>query len=144
MKADRVLETCLYVDDLDEAADFYSRVLGLDLHSRQKGRHVFMRCGESMLLLFSVDGVRRGSDNVPGHGADGPGHVAFGATDRTIDQWRDKLIGEGIAIERDVDWPGGGRSIYFRDPSGNSLEFVTPATWDLPDDRDPPPHMSES
>jgi predicted enzyme related to lactoylglutathione lyase len=29
MKLGRVIETCLYVDDLDRAATFYERVLGL-------------------------------------------------------------------------------------------------------------------
>ena len=30
MKAERVLETCLYVNDLDAAEQFYTDVLGLD------------------------------------------------------------------------------------------------------------------
>ena len=38
---------------------------------------------------------------------------------------------KGIAIEADFVWPGGGRSIYFRDPSGNSLEFGEPKIWGL-------------
>ena len=29
-------------------------------------------------------------------------------------------------------WPGGGRSIYFRDPAGNCVELVTPGVWGLP------------
>ena len=38
----------------------------------------------------------------------------------------------GIAIEDEVTWPKGGKSIYFRDPSGNSAELVTPGVWGLP------------
>jgi hypothetical protein len=37
-----------------------------------------------------------------------------------------------VAIESDFAWPGGGRSLYFRDPAGNSLEFAEPAIWHLP------------
>ena len=36
-----------------------------------------------------------------------------------------------IAIEADFEWPQGGRSIYFRDPSGNSIEFAEPRIWGL-------------
>ena len=28
-----------------------------------------------------------------------------------------------------VEWPSGGRSLYFRDPDGNSLEFITRGSW---------------
>ena len=38
----------------------------------------------------------------------------------------------GVVIEKEVGWPKGGRSIYFRDPAGNSVELVTPGRWGLP------------
>ena len=44
---------------------------------------------------------------------------------------RDRLEGKGVAIEADFEWPGGGRSIYFRDPAGNCLEFAEPRIWKL-------------
>ena len=37
----------------------------------------------------------------------------------------------GVRIEAEVAWPGGGRSIYVRDPSGNSVELATAAVWGL-------------
>ena len=48
---------------------------------------------------------------------------------RSEQEWRDHLAQQGIAIEREVAWPSGGASLYFRDPDGNSLELATPATW---------------
>jgi hypothetical protein len=48
-----------------------------------------------------------------------------------IDPWRDHLGREGIAIEAEVAWPEGGHSIYFRDPSGNSVELATGARGDF-------------
>jgi hypothetical protein len=36
-----------------------------------------------------------------------------------------------VAIEADFEWPKGGRSIYFRDPAGNSVEFAEPRIWGL-------------
>jgi catechol 2,3-dioxygenase-like lactoylglutathione lyase family enzyme len=38
-----------------------------------------------------------------------------------------------ITIEAEVTWPNGGRSLYFRDPAGNSLEIASPSIWGLSD-----------
>jgi len=68
---------------------------------------------------------------VPPHGATGEGHVCFAASTDEITRWRTHLQASGVAIEADFDWPGGGRSIYFRDPAGNCLEFAEPRIWKL-------------
>ena len=34
MKVERIIETCLYVTDLDQAYDFYQKILGLESFSR--------------------------------------------------------------------------------------------------------------
>lgn len=67
---------------------------------------------------------------VPPHGAEGAGHVALSVPDLVaLEQWRVRLTQAGVAIEAEVTWPSGGRSIYFRDPAGNSLEFITRGSW---------------
>jgi catechol 2,3-dioxygenase-like lactoylglutathione lyase family enzyme len=43
-----------------------------------------------------------------------------------LEAWRKQLRQAGISIERQVDWPEGGRSIYFRDPAGNVVELAPP------------------
>jgi catechol 2,3-dioxygenase-like lactoylglutathione lyase family enzyme len=125
-----ILETCLYVRDLPSAKEFYLRILKLPLHSEMEGRHVFFRCADAMLLLFQPDATREGGE-VPGHGSYGPGHAAFRIEESEYEGWRTWLISCHVEIESEHLWPGGGRSIYFRDPSGNSLEFTTPATWQI-------------
>lgn len=50
---DGILETALYVDDLDEADSFYGTILGLPRITRQGDRHVFFRCGPGVLLIFN-------------------------------------------------------------------------------------------
>ena len=134
MQARRVLETCLYVDDLDAAEQFYTRVLGLELYARVAGRHVFFRCGQSVLLLFNADATLESSGDVPTHGARGPGHVAFAMAPADIPAWRGQLHQHAVPIETELRWPNGGYSLYFRDPGGNSVELTTPATWELPDE----------
>ena len=133
MRAGPVLETCLYVNDLEAAEAFYRDVLGLELRSRVAGRHAFFRCGEAMLLLFNPEATRIATGEVPTHGASGPGHVGFRATLAEMEAWRRQLAAHDVAIEVDLAWPGGGHSLYFRDPAGNSVEIVTPDIWGLPD-----------
>jgi len=40
-----------------------------------------------------------------------------------------RLDAARIAIEADFEWPGGGRSVYVRDPAGNSVEFAEARIW---------------
>ncbi|WP_312795336.1 VOC family protein [Tianweitania sp.] len=129
-----ILESALYVDDLDSAEAFYTDVLGLPLIRKVEGRHVFLRCGEGVLLLFNPDATieppaPEAPFPIPPHGARGPGHLCFRASEAEIDAWKERLRRAGIAIESEVEWLTGGRSIYLRDPAGNSLEFANPKIW---------------
>lgn len=144
-----ILETILYAEDLDAAEAFYTGVLGLEVYAKQPGRQVFFRCGQQMLLIFNpretvkppAPGARL---PVPPHGAIGEGHVCFAATGEEIEHWKAHLMAAGIAIEADFCWPApadmtapevklGGRSIYFRDPAGNAIEFAEPRIWGIED-----------
>lgn len=135
MQPAAILESALYVDDLDAAERFYGEMLGLERIARVEGRHVFFRCGDGVLLLFVADATEKPPNNpampVPPHGTRGPGHLCFRASEDEIAAWRAKLESAGIAIEADFRWPNGARSIYFRDPAGNSLEFADPAIWGI-------------
>lgn len=127
-----ILETVLYVDDLEEAARFYGGVLGLEEASRKPAAFVFYRLERQMLLLFDAAAAKR-SVAVPPHGASGAGHVAFAVADRDLKRWVGHLVTHGVAIEAELDWPNGGRSFYFRDPAGNSLEIAAPSIWGFDD-----------
>ena len=129
MKAARIFETCLYADDLPAAERFYSEVLHLEVVSRHEGRLVAFRCGPGVLLVFDPQRTRIADSDLPAHGADGPGHVAFLASESELDGWRRQLQSFGVAIDREINWPEGGCSLYFRDPAGNVLEFAPPALW---------------
>ena len=126
-----IVETAIYVSDLDAAEAFYRDVLGLEVIGKEAGRHVFFRVGDGVLLAFDPDATLRG-DLLPPHGARGPGHFALGVRAEGLDAWRGRLEGHGVVIEKEMTWPRGGRSLYFRDPAGNSVELVTPGLWGLP------------
>lgn len=133
LRAERVLESCLYVDDLAAAERFYGGVLGLELLSQVPNRHLFFRCGDGVFLVFNPDTTSQAGGDVPTHGAHGPGHAAFAMAVDEIARWREHLRHHGVEIETEIAWPSGGYSIYFRDPAGNSVELATPLIWGLPE-----------
>ena len=135
MKPAGILETVLYASDLDAAERFYRDVLGLEPFSKSPGRQLFYRCGNQVFLVFNPEATSKppaaNALPVPPHGAVGPGHVCFRAQAAEIEAWHKHLESHGVAIEADFEWPSGGRSIYFRDPAGNCLEFAEPRIWGL-------------
>jgi catechol 2,3-dioxygenase-like lactoylglutathione lyase family enzyme len=135
VKIKAVVETAIYVDDIRAAEISYRTVLGLSVIGEEPDRHVFFQVGEaSVLLAFRADATLKG-DQLPAHGARGPGHFALGVEAESFDAWRKLLEGHGVSIEKEVEWPRGGRSLYVRDPAGNSVELVTPGVWGLPSGR---------
>ncbi len=128
MQVYRVLESCLYAQDLEAAEAFYTRVLGMEVYARVPGRHVFFRCGSGMFLVFNPDTTEKEHD---GHGCRGIGHVAWAVQESELDDWREWLKAAGVPIRSDFSWPNGGHSLYFSDPAGNSLELATPSVWKI-------------
>lgn len=130
---EQILETCIYVDDLDEAEKFYRDILGLELIGKTDGRHIFFRLGRSVFLIFNpkVTNDPNTEHDVPTHGAIGQCHTAFAVKDNEIDEWRDHLSAKGVAIEKEIPVNSVGISLYFRDPAGNSIELGTPAIWGI-------------
>jgi catechol 2,3-dioxygenase-like lactoylglutathione lyase family enzyme len=132
LKIKTLVETAIYVDDLQATETFYRTVLGLPVIGKEPGRQVFFQVGEaSVLLAFLAEATLKG-DQLPQHGATGPGHFALGIEAESFVAWRKLLESHGVSIEKEISWPRGGKSIYFRDPAGNLVELVTPGVWGLP------------
>ena len=129
----RVLETALYCDDLAKTATFYREVLGLGTHFADDRLVAFDASGATVLLLFkrgaSREGVSFPGGFIPPHDGSGPAHLAFAVDADALDTWETRLTAAGVAIESRVSWGRGGRSIYFRDPEGHSIELATPGVW---------------
>lgn len=132
-KLDSVLETVLYVEDLDRAAAFYSEVMELDILHGDPRMRAFDVGGRGVLLLFLRGGTRQPVATpggvIPPHDGAGPLHVAFAVAKAALADWQAHLTARGVAIEAATDWPRGGRSLYFRDPDGHLLELATPGLW---------------
>lgn len=132
-----LLEAALYAADLDAAEGFYGGLLGMEKIQRIGDRHVFFRCGASVLLVFNPEETVKPPANpalpVPPHGARGPGHVCFAMAREDITRMRARLAAAGIPVEAEFTWPHGPGSLYLRDPAGNSVEFAEPHLWQPPD-----------
>lgn len=132
------METALYASDLEAATAFWQGVMGLDAFQTVPGRHVFFRVTDGprpqVLLVFNPAATQKppASDArlpVPPHGAQGPSHCCLAVEAAELDRWHAHLLQNGIAIEADFRWPNGARSLYFRDPAGNSIELAEPRLW---------------
>jgi catechol 2,3-dioxygenase-like lactoylglutathione lyase family enzyme len=132
MNIKAVIETAIYVADLDATEAFYGTILGLRVMGKEPDRHVFFQVGDASVLLAFLAKTTQKGDRLPSHGATGPGHFALGIDVEAYFAWRKHLQSHGVTIEQEVEWPKGGRSIYFRDPAGNAVELVTPGVWGLP------------
>ena len=130
-----VLETCLYLDDLERASQFYEDLFGW---KRMDGDYRFRAYGvapASVLLLFkrgaTAQPVSTPGGVIPPHDGQGQLHVAFAIAAGEWEAWKKRVEERGIAIERIVKWPRGGQSLYFRDPDGNLVELATPGLWEV-------------
>ena len=130
-----VLETALYVDDLDRADRFYRDVLDLAPLFADDRMRAFAAGDRSVLLLFqrraSLEPVKMRGGTIPPHDGSGPLHVAFAVDAAELPEWKERLGTADIVIEGQTVWPRGGRSIYFRDPDGHLLELATPGLWKI-------------
>ena len=134
-KLDGVIETALYVDDLDRARAFYQDALGLRAMNSDSRFLAFDVGGRSVLLLFhrgaTLETVHLPGGTIPPHDGHGPLHIAFAVTADALPEWERRLTEQGISIEARTAWPRGGHSIYFRDPDNHLLELVTPGVWTI-------------
>jgi catechol 2,3-dioxygenase-like lactoylglutathione lyase family enzyme len=128
-----VVETALYVADLDRACGFYTRVLQLPVLVRDERFCAFDAGRRSVLLLFlkrgTLSSVPTPGGSIPPHDGDGRLHLAFAIDRPDLEAWERRLGAEGIAIESKVAWARGGVSLYFRDPDGHLVELATPGLW---------------
>ena len=128
-----VLETALYVDDLERAARFYENVLGLAALASDARFRAYDVGGRSVLLVFqrgaTLETVRMPGGTIPPHDGHGPLHIAFAIDAADLGSWEERLGQQGVAIEGRTVWPSGGHSLYVRDPDGHLLEFATPGLW---------------
>ena len=129
----RVLETSLYVADLDVSSAFYDRVFGFPVLLRDERMCAMAIPGRQVLLLFRRGGSVQPSATpfglIPAHDGQGTQHLCFSIGHSQVNEWRAHLQACGVALESRLDWSKGATSLYFRDPDGHSVEVGTTGLW---------------
>jgi catechol 2,3-dioxygenase-like lactoylglutathione lyase family enzyme len=134
MRFRKIVETSIYSSDLERMKEFYVDKLGLEFVSEQSGRHVFLKTDKNMLLIFDPSVTT--TEKETNHGASTPPsmvHIAFEIEIEDYEKAK-RLLGENeINVEKEIIWENSikSRSIYFRDPPGNLLEFITRNHWNV-------------
>lgn len=130
-----VLETALYVQDVERSAEFYHTVLGFEILVESQGFRALSVAGRQVLLLFqhglASQPVQSSGGTIPAHDGAGHLHLAFAVSMEELESWRKRLSANNVPVESEVVWPRGGHSLYFRDPDGHLIELVTPGCWSI-------------
>jgi catechol 2,3-dioxygenase-like lactoylglutathione lyase family enzyme len=128
-----ILETCLYVEDVARSRTFYQRLFGFEALLADERIATLEVVTGQVLILFKRDATTEpipvGDGFIPPHDGSGRQHFALSIGASEVEAWRSRLIGQGIGVESEVDWPAGGHSLYFRDPDGLLVELATPGLW---------------
>lgn len=128
-----IVETAVYVEDVERASKFYEDVLGLGKIAGDDRFRAYSVADRDVLLLFkrgaTAQPVPTPYGVIPPHDGAGQNHFAFAIPAAELSAWEKQLAEHHVAIESRVKWPRGGTSIYFRDPDGNLVEFATPGMW---------------
>ncbi len=125
--------------DVGATADFYSRILGMEVastimddHIPSTGDpypyfHIFFRMGDGSTMAF-FECTDLPLPAKPSHPAyDVFDHIALEVKDSAeLLRWKDWLVSQGVDVLGPVDHKGIIESIYFRDPNGYRLELTTP------------------
>ncbi|MGZ8413462.1 MAG: VOC family protein [Gemmatirosa sp.] len=130
-----VLETALYVADLDRAVAFYTRLLGARVLLAEEDRlRALDVAGRQVLLLFRTGASDRANPVpggvVPPHDAHGRMHVCFAIPADALDAWEAHLAAMPVVVESRVHAERGATCLYLRDPDGHLVELATPGLWE--------------
>jgi catechol 2,3-dioxygenase-like lactoylglutathione lyase family enzyme len=126
---DGVLETSLYVNDLERSVLFYKKILGFEVIDAGDRLYALAVTGRQILLLF-----KKGASvnlTLGAHDGDGELHLAFAVQNAELVDWEAWLEQQEVVIEYRRVWERGGRSLYFRDPDRHLIELATPGVWTI-------------
>jgi len=128
-RLDGVLETSLYVDDLEQSAHFYQKIFGFEVIDVGDRLYALAIAGRQILLLFKKGASA--NQGLAAHDGDGELHLAFAVPKAELVVWEAWLLQHGVIIEHRRAWERGGHSLYFRDPDRHLIELATPGVWSI-------------
>lgn len=127
-KSNGILESSLYVEDVQGSARFYEETFGFQVIAEFE-RGCAMHAGTHQVLLLFKKGASRAMATP--HDGDGELHIAFAIEAEDLASWEAWLKAKGIPVEEKRRWELGGTSLYFRDPDRHLIELATPGVWSV-------------
>ncbi|WP_086478320.1 VOC family protein [Arenibacter amylolyticus] len=135
LKVNGVLETSLYVSNLQVSMTFYRTLFKFKLLIETRNFCAFNVSDKQVLLLFLEGSASAGSTGsgglIPPHDGNGYLHLAFAIAKDELSPWKEWLRKNKVTIESEYRWERGGTSLYFRDPDNHLLELATPGLWTI-------------
>jgi len=130
----RIIETALYVADVDRAAAWYREIFDFPVIFQHEDRLRVLQVGQDHVLLLFKEGGSLSPTSLPGgvlppHDGSGPAHIAFAMRTADAEQWVDHLKARGVDIESRVYWGVDDLSLYFRDLDHHALELISEDHW---------------
>ncbi|KAL4752257.1 hypothetical protein BDW72DRAFT_192202 [Aspergillus terricola var. indicus] len=147
-----VLETCLYVRDIQASRKFYEDVLSIKPFM-QSHRSAGFSLGNTTLLLFQLGetdaDINTPSGMIPGHGPSAQILAQLDAAKPSagdseslkqhfclavqspddVAKWEACLQTKGVPIISRMNWERGGKSVYFADLDGHLAEIASRGIW---------------
>ena len=128
-KVEGILESSLYVADVNRSVQFYRKIFGFRVISEFGDRGSALEASHGQVLLLFKKGGSLGMR--PPHNGDGELHLAFAIRREELANWEAWLTESGSNVEEKHTWELGGQSIYFRDPDRHLVEIATPGVWSI-------------
>lgn len=110
----KIVEVARFVEDVSQAKEFYSGLLGAEPIHEDPSIAIFQHDGVTYLIH---ERYVPGPDELPCED-----HIAFGVS--SVDETVQMLVQQGLSVAyppRDYDW---GRSAYLREPGGSLIEIT--------------------
>lgn len=126
MQRDEMVNVRYMVDDVNDAIDFYTKLLGFEILTNAAPAFADVKCGNLRVLLSgpaSSAGRPMSDGTKPGPGGWNRIHFIVEDIGTEVSRLRDA----GARFRNDIVEGPGGKQILIEDPSGNVVELFQPA-----------------
>jgi len=120
---DGIVELTLETLDRERMERFYVEAFGLEVLAREPDR-TWLAAGRHARIGLWTPGEKEFGDEGGRHV-----HFALSTAPGRLDALRKRIAAYGADVRGPIEHPGGDRSIYVRDPAGNSVEFIAGEIW---------------
>lgn len=125
----QIIETSIYVKNLRKTMAFYQDLLGFEMISYVKDRHIFFKVGNTILQCY-LGSHTKTLQTLPSHYATGTMRIGFEIPEGEYENSMQAIKDLGIEIAHEQMWENNKRSFFFYDPDGNVLEGVEAGSWE--------------